>query len=142
MIDGVTGTTILSIYTFVAGLVGNVLKPLMLGRGVDVPMPVIPRRNDHERHSRSVHRPGHSRHWLRAILAMGRHCALRDRARENIVRRRQPSCQLESRSGRFSLITSMTAPVMTAVETPNMSTPLAPSMGPSSRHESSITMSP
>jgi predicted PurR-regulated permease PerM len=28
-------------YTFVAGLADNVLKPLMLGRGVDVPMPVI-----------------------------------------------------------------------------------------------------
>jgi predicted PurR-regulated permease PerM len=40
--QGVTGATIIfSIYTFVAGLVDNVLKPLMLGRGVDVPMPVI-----------------------------------------------------------------------------------------------------
>jgi predicted PurR-regulated permease PerM len=39
---GVTGATIVfSIYVFVAGLVDNVLKPLMLGRGVDVPMPVI-----------------------------------------------------------------------------------------------------
>ena len=26
---------------FVAGLADNVLKPLMLGRGVDVPMPVV-----------------------------------------------------------------------------------------------------
>ncbi|MNG15887.1 putative inner membrane protein [compost metagenome] len=26
---------------FVAGLVDNVLKPLLLGRGVDVPMPVV-----------------------------------------------------------------------------------------------------
>ena len=40
--EGVTGATIIfSIYVFVAGLVDNVLKPLMLGRGVDVPMPVI-----------------------------------------------------------------------------------------------------
>ena len=40
--DGVTGATIIfSIYVFVAGLADNVLKPLLLGRGVDVPMPVI-----------------------------------------------------------------------------------------------------
>jgi predicted PurR-regulated permease PerM len=40
--DGITGATIIfSIYVFVAGLVDNVLKPLLLGRGVDVPMPVI-----------------------------------------------------------------------------------------------------
>ena len=30
-----------AIYTFVAGLVDNVLKPLLLGRGVAVPMPVV-----------------------------------------------------------------------------------------------------
>jgi predicted PurR-regulated permease PerM len=36
-----TGTIIFAIYVFVAGLVDNVLKPLLLGRGVDVPMPVI-----------------------------------------------------------------------------------------------------
>ena len=35
------GTIAFSIYTFVAGLADNVLKPLMLGRGLDVPMPVI-----------------------------------------------------------------------------------------------------
>lgn len=34
-------TIVLSIYVFVAGLVDNVLKPLLLGRGVAVPMPVI-----------------------------------------------------------------------------------------------------
>lgn len=40
--DGVTaGTIVFSIYSFVAGLIDNVLKPLLLGRGVDVPMPVI-----------------------------------------------------------------------------------------------------
>ena len=40
--NGVSGATVIfSIYVFVAGLVDNVLKPLMLGRGVDVPMPVI-----------------------------------------------------------------------------------------------------
>jgi len=40
--DGFSGATIVfGIYTFVAGLADNVLKPLMLGRGVDVPMPVI-----------------------------------------------------------------------------------------------------
>lgn len=36
-----TVTIIFSIYVFVAGLVDNVLKPLLLGRGVDVPMPVV-----------------------------------------------------------------------------------------------------
>ena len=30
-----------SIYIFIAGMVDNVLKPLLLGRGVEVPMPVI-----------------------------------------------------------------------------------------------------
>jgi predicted PurR-regulated permease PerM len=32
---------IFTIYTMLAGLVDNVLKPLLLGRGVDVPMPVV-----------------------------------------------------------------------------------------------------
>ena len=36
-----TGTIIFSIYVFLAGLVDNVLKPLLLGRGVDAPMPVV-----------------------------------------------------------------------------------------------------
>jgi predicted PurR-regulated permease PerM len=41
-IEGATaGTIVFAIYTFVAGLADNVLKPLMLGRGLDVPMPVI-----------------------------------------------------------------------------------------------------
>lgn len=40
--DGVsTATIIFSVYTFVAGLADNVLKPLLLGRGVSVPMPVV-----------------------------------------------------------------------------------------------------
>ena len=34
-------TIVFSIYVFVAGLADNVLKPLMLGRGVAVPMPVV-----------------------------------------------------------------------------------------------------
>jgi predicted PurR-regulated permease PerM len=34
-------TIIFSIYIFVAGLADNVLKPLLLGRGVAVPMPVV-----------------------------------------------------------------------------------------------------
>jgi predicted PurR-regulated permease PerM len=34
-------TIVFSVYVFLAGLVDNVLKPLLLGRGVDVPMPVI-----------------------------------------------------------------------------------------------------
>ncbi|WP_339487552.1 AI-2E family transporter [Pseudomonas sp. EL_65y_Pfl2_R95] len=34
-------TVIFAIYTFVGGLLDNILKPLLLGRGVDVPMPVI-----------------------------------------------------------------------------------------------------
>lgn len=36
-----TATIVFSVYVFIAGLVDNVLKPLMLGRGVDVPMPVV-----------------------------------------------------------------------------------------------------
>ena len=36
-----TATIVFAIYVFVAGLVDNVLKPMLLGRGVDVPMPVI-----------------------------------------------------------------------------------------------------
>ncbi len=40
--EGFTVATIIfAIYTFVAGLADNVLKPLLLGRGVDVPMPVV-----------------------------------------------------------------------------------------------------
>lgn len=40
--EGASTTTIVfSIYVFVAGLADNVLKPLLLGRGVDVPMPVV-----------------------------------------------------------------------------------------------------
>jgi predicted PurR-regulated permease PerM len=40
--DGATVTSIaFAIYTFVAGLADNVLKPLLLGRGLDVPMPVV-----------------------------------------------------------------------------------------------------
>ncbi len=35
------GTIVFAIYVFIAGLVDNVLKPLLLGRGVDVPMPVV-----------------------------------------------------------------------------------------------------
>ncbi|CAG9202312.1 conserved membrane hypothetical protein [Paraburkholderia sabiae] len=36
-----TATIIFSVYIFVAGLADNVLKPLLLGRGVAVPMPVV-----------------------------------------------------------------------------------------------------
>jgi predicted PurR-regulated permease PerM len=40
--EGVSVATIVfSVYVFVAGLADNVLKPLMLGRGVAVPMPVV-----------------------------------------------------------------------------------------------------
>jgi len=40
--QGVSGINIVfSIYLFIAGLADNVLKPLMLGRGVSVPMPVV-----------------------------------------------------------------------------------------------------
>ncbi len=34
-------TIVFAIYVFIAGLADNVLKPLLLGRGVDVPMPVV-----------------------------------------------------------------------------------------------------
>jgi predicted PurR-regulated permease PerM len=41
-IEGASVATIVfAVYIFLAGLVDNVLKPLLLGRGVDVPMPVI-----------------------------------------------------------------------------------------------------
>jgi predicted PurR-regulated permease PerM len=41
-VEGFTAATIIfAVYTFVAGLADNVLKPLLLGRGVDVPMPVV-----------------------------------------------------------------------------------------------------
>lgn len=33
--------TVFAVYVFIAGLADNVLKPLLLGRGVDVPMPVV-----------------------------------------------------------------------------------------------------
>ena len=37
-----TGSAVLfSVLLFVAGMADNVLKPLMLGRGVDAPMPII-----------------------------------------------------------------------------------------------------
>lgn len=40
--EGATlGTIAFTIYVLVAGLADNVLKPLLLGRGVDVPMPVV-----------------------------------------------------------------------------------------------------
>ncbi|WP_137817538.1 AI-2E family transporter [Pseudomonas sp. 2FG] len=40
--EGASMATIaFAIYVFVAGLADNVLKPLLLGRGVDVPMPVV-----------------------------------------------------------------------------------------------------
>ncbi|HSD17947.1 MAG TPA: AI-2E family transporter [Thermomonas sp.] len=35
------GTVVFAVYVFVAGLLDNVLKPLLLGRGVAVPMPVV-----------------------------------------------------------------------------------------------------
>lgn len=40
--EGASVTTIVfAVYSVLAGLVDNVLKPLLLGRGVDVPMPVV-----------------------------------------------------------------------------------------------------
>lgn len=36
-----TATIVFAVYVFIAGLADNVLKPLLLGRGVDVPMPVV-----------------------------------------------------------------------------------------------------
>jgi predicted PurR-regulated permease PerM len=38
---GTVAAAVYSVLLFVAGMVDNVLKPLMLGRGVDAPMPVI-----------------------------------------------------------------------------------------------------
>lgn len=37
----VLSTIVFAVYIFLAGLADNVLKPLLLGRGVDVPMPVV-----------------------------------------------------------------------------------------------------
>jgi predicted PurR-regulated permease PerM len=34
-------TIILTVYLILAGLADNILKPMLLGRGVDAPMPVI-----------------------------------------------------------------------------------------------------
>ena len=39
--EATTPAIIFSVWTLVAGLSDNVLKPLMLGRGLEVPMPVI-----------------------------------------------------------------------------------------------------
>ncbi len=39
--DSTTVAVMFAVYAFVAGSADNVLKPLMLGRGVDAPMPVI-----------------------------------------------------------------------------------------------------
>lgn len=39
--DASVATIVFAVYVFIAGLIDNVLKPLLLGRGVDVPMPVI-----------------------------------------------------------------------------------------------------
>ena len=38
---GTTEAAVCSVRLFVAGMADNVLKPLLLGRGVDAPMPVI-----------------------------------------------------------------------------------------------------
>ncbi|HWS39684.1 MAG TPA: hypothetical protein VN247_00170, partial [Arenimonas sp.] len=38
---GTVPAVIYTIFIFLAGMLDNVLKPLMLGRGVDAPMPVI-----------------------------------------------------------------------------------------------------
>jgi predicted PurR-regulated permease PerM len=38
---GTGEAALFSVLLFVAGMADNVLKPLMLGRGVDAPMPVI-----------------------------------------------------------------------------------------------------
>ena len=32
---------LITVYLIIAGLADNVLKPILLGRGVDVPMPVV-----------------------------------------------------------------------------------------------------
>jgi predicted PurR-regulated permease PerM len=39
--DSTTVAVIFAVYTLAVGMIDNVLKPLMLGRGVDAPMPVI-----------------------------------------------------------------------------------------------------
>ena len=39
--DGTTHNLIWTVYLLVAGMADNVLKPLLLGRGVEAPMPVI-----------------------------------------------------------------------------------------------------
>jgi predicted PurR-regulated permease PerM len=39
--DSTAVAVMYAVYTLVAGMADNILKPLMLGRGVDVPMPVI-----------------------------------------------------------------------------------------------------
>ena len=39
--DSTTTNLIFTVYLLAAGMVDNVLKPLLLGRGVEAPMPVI-----------------------------------------------------------------------------------------------------
>ncbi|MDH4563869.1 AI-2E family transporter [Pseudomonas sp. BN411] len=40
--EGATvGTVVFAVYSFIAGMSDNILKPLLLGRGVNVPMPVV-----------------------------------------------------------------------------------------------------
>jgi predicted PurR-regulated permease PerM len=39
--ESTTVAIMFTVYTFVAGSVDNILKPLLLGRGVDAPMPVV-----------------------------------------------------------------------------------------------------
>ena len=39
--EATTPATIFLVWTLIAGLSDNILKPLMLGRGLEVPMPVI-----------------------------------------------------------------------------------------------------
>jgi predicted PurR-regulated permease PerM len=38
---GTTAAIVYSVLLFIGGMLDNVLKPLLLGRGVDAPMPVI-----------------------------------------------------------------------------------------------------
>ena len=75
--EGATVASIaFAIYTFVAGLADNVLKPLLLGRGLDVPMPVVLigaiGGMVSRRHHRAFHRSGSTGGGLPAVLAMGR----------------------------------------------------------------------
>ena len=73
---GTTGAIIFTVWSLVAGLSDAVLKPMLIGHGLEVPMPVILLGVIGGRHGLRTHRPvlrrGHPRGRLCAVLRMAR----------------------------------------------------------------------